>query len=41
MTVFASAGDISYIPKAMTHDVQNLGDEPLRYLPMFRSSTSG
>jgi oxalate decarboxylase/phosphoglucose isomerase-like protein (cupin superfamily) len=25
------------IPKGMAHYVQNLGDEPLRYLEMFRS----
>ena len=48
MTVFASAGkartfnyqagDVGAIPKGMAHYVQNLGDEPLRYLEMFRSS---
>ena len=47
MTVFASggkartfnyqAGDIGAIPKGMAHYVQNLGDEPLRYLEIFRS----
>jgi len=47
MTVFASggkartfdyqAGDVGYVPFAMSHYVQNLGDEPLRYLEMFRS----
>jgi oxalate decarboxylase len=47
MTVFASAGkartfnyqagDVGYIPKGMAHYVQNLGDEPLRFLEMFRS----
>jgi oxalate decarboxylase len=47
MTVFASAGkartfnyqagDVGAIPRAMAHYVQNLGDEPLRYLEMFRS----
>jgi oxalate decarboxylase len=47
MTVFASggkartfnyqAGDVGAIPFAMAHYVQNLGDEPLRYLEMFRS----
>jgi oxalate decarboxylase len=47
MTVFASggkartfnyqAGDVGVIPKGMAHYVQNLGDEPLRYLEMFRS----
>ena len=48
MTVFASggkartfnyqAGDVGAIPKGMAHYVQNLGDEPLRYLEMFRSA---
>jgi oxalate decarboxylase len=48
MTVFASggkartfdyqAGDVGYVPFAMAHYVQNLGDEPLRYLEMFRSA---
>jgi oxalate decarboxylase len=47
MTVFASsgrartfnyqAGDVGYIPFAMAHYVQNLGDEPLRFLELFRS----
>jgi oxalate decarboxylase len=47
MTVFASsgkartfdyqAGDIGYIPFAMGHYVQNTGDEPLRFLELFRS----
>ena len=48
MTVFASgekartfdyqAGDVGYVPFAMAHYVQNLGDEPLRYLEMFRAA---
>ncbi len=48
MTVFASggkartfnyqAGDVGCVPFAMAHYVQNLGDEPLRYLEMFRSA---
>jgi oxalate decarboxylase len=48
MTVFASggkartfdyqAGDVGYVPFAMGHYVQNTGDEPLRFLEMFRSS---
>jgi oxalate decarboxylase len=48
MTVFASggrartfdyqAGDVGYAPFAMGHYVENTGDEPLRYLEMFRSS---
>jgi oxalate decarboxylase len=47
MTVFASggkartfnfqAGDVGTVPFAMAHYVQNLGDEPLRFLEMFRS----
>jgi oxalate decarboxylase len=48
MTVFASsgkartfdyqAGDVGYVPFAMGHYVENSGDEPLRFLEMFRSS---
>jgi oxalate decarboxylase len=48
MTVFASggkartfnyqAGDVGSVPHGMAHYVQNLGDEPLRYLEMFRSA---
>jgi oxalate decarboxylase len=47
MSVFASggrartfdfqAGDVGYAPFAMGHYVENIGDEPLRYLEMFRS----
>jgi oxalate decarboxylase len=47
MTVFASsgkartfdyrAGDVGYVPFAMGHYVQNTGEEPLRFLEMFRS----
>jgi oxalate decarboxylase len=47
MTVFASggkartfdyqAGDVGYVPFAMGHYVQNVGDEPVRFLEMFRS----
>ena len=47
MTVFASggkartfdyqAGDVGYVPFAMGHYVQNMGDETLRFLEMFRS----
>jgi len=47
MTVFASggkartfdyqAGDVGYVPFAMAHYVENTGDEPLRFLEMFRS----
>jgi oxalate decarboxylase len=48
MTVFASggkartfnyqAGDVGYVPFAMGHYVENIGNEPLRFLEMFRSS---
>ena len=48
MTVFAAsgkartfdyqAGDVGYVPFAMGHYIQNTGDEPLRFLEMFRSS---
>ncbi len=47
MTVFASsgkartfdfqAGDVGYVPFATAHYVENRGDEPLRFLEMFRS----
>jgi oxalate decarboxylase len=47
MSVFASggkartfnyqAGDVGYIPAEMAHYVQNLGDEPLLFLELFRS----
>jgi oxalate decarboxylase len=47
MTVFASsgkartfnyqAGDVGYVPFAMGHYVENIGDEPVRFLEMFRS----
>lgn len=48
MTVYAAsghartfdfqAGDVGYVPFAMGHYVENLGDEPLCFLEMFRSS---
>lgn len=48
MTVFASsgrartfnyqAGDVGYVPFSMAHYVENLGDEPLLYLEMFRAA---
>jgi len=48
MCVFASggkartfnyqAGDVGYVPFAMGHYIENLGDEPVRFLEMFRSS---
>ena len=47
MTVFASggkartfnyqAGDVGYVPFAMGHYIQNIGDTPLRFLEMFKS----
>jgi oxalate decarboxylase len=47
MTVFASggkartfdyqAGDVGYVPFAMGHYVENIGDEPVRFLEMFVS----
>jgi oxalate decarboxylase len=47
MTVFASdgtartfdyrAGDVGYVPFAMGHYVESIGDEPVRFLEMFRS----
>ncbi len=47
MTVFASEGtartfdyrmgDVGYVPFAMGHYIQNTGEEPLRFLEMFRS----
>lgn len=47
MTVFASggkartfdyqAGDVGYVPFAMGHYVENVGEEPLRFLEVFRS----
>ena len=47
MTVFASqdssrtfdfrAGDVGYVPKSMSHYVQNTGDVPLKFLELFTS----
>ena len=47
MTVFASgnnsrtfdyqAGDVGYVPRPMGHYIENTGDEPVRYLEMFKS----
>jgi oxalate decarboxylase len=47
MTVFASggkartfnyqAGDVGTVPHGMSHYVENIGDEPLRFLELFRS----
>lgn len=48
MTVFAAearartfdyqAGDVGYVPMAMSHFIENTGSEPLRFLELFRSS---
>ena len=47
MTVFAGAGnaatfdfqegDVGYVPRAMPHYLENVGDTPLRFLELFRS----
>jgi oxalate decarboxylase len=47
MTLFAAeghartfnyqAGDVGYVPFAMGHLIQNIGEEPMRFLEMFRS----
>jgi oxalate decarboxylase len=47
MTVFAAearartfdyqAGDVGYVPKSMSHFVENTGNETLRFLELFRS----
>jgi oxalate decarboxylase len=47
MTVFAAdgtartfnyqAGDVGYVPFPMGHYIENIGDEPVRFLEMFRS----
>jgi oxalate decarboxylase len=47
MTVFAAeasartfdyqAGDVGYVPMSMSHFVENTGDQPLRFLELFRS----
>jgi oxalate decarboxylase len=31
------AGDVGYVPFAMGHYIENLGDQPVRFLEMFRS----
>jgi oxalate decarboxylase len=48
MTVFAAeanartfdfqAGDVGYVPMAMSHFIENTGDQPLCFLELFRSS---
>jgi len=47
MTVFAAearartfdyqAGDVGYVPMSMSHFVENIGNEPLRFLELFKS----
>lgn len=47
MTVFAAegrartfdfqAGDVGYVPMSMSHFIENIGDEPLTFLELFRS----
>jgi oxalate decarboxylase len=47
MTVFAAearartfdyqAGDVGYVPVSMSHFIENIGDEPLRFLELFKS----
>ncbi len=47
MTVFAAearartfdyqAGDVGYVPMSMSHFIENIGDEPLRFLELFKS----
>ena len=47
MTVFAAearartfdyrAGDVGYVPMAMSHFIENTGSEPLRFLELFKS----
>lgn len=47
MTVFAAearartfdyrAGDVGYVPMSMSHFIENTGDEPLRFLELFKS----
>ena len=32
------AGDVGYVPFAMGHYIENIGDKPLRFLEMLRSS---
>ncbi len=32
------AGDVGYVPFAMGHYIENIGDKPLRFLEMFKSS---
>jgi oxalate decarboxylase len=32
------AGDVGYVPKSMSHYVENTGDVPLKFLELFRSN---
>jgi oxalate decarboxylase len=36
-TFDVAAGDVGHVPFAMGHYVENTGDEPLRFLEVFRS----
>src|SRR5919202_1174236 len=36
-TFDVAAGDVGYVPFAMGHYIENTGDEPLRFLEVFRS----
>lgn len=31
------AGDVGYVPFAMVHYIENIGDKPLRFLELFKS----
>ena len=31
------AGDVGYVPQSMAHYVENTGNEPLRFLELFKS----
>jgi oxalate decarboxylase len=31
------AGDVGYVPMSMSHFIENTGDEPLRFLELFRA----
>ncbi|MBV8924740.1 MAG: oxalate decarboxylase, partial [Bradyrhizobium sp.] len=47
MTVFAAearartfdyqAGDVGYVPMSMSHFIENIGSEPLRFLELFKA----
>ncbi len=48
MTVFAAegnartfgyrAGDVGYVPMSMSHFIENIGSEPVRFLELFKAS---